>query len=549
MRKILLCLLFQIISCALFAQDNNILSDTTLAVKIARKALKLMDSKKEKDIAKGVEMYKEAAEMGLMSAQRNIMTYYLQLSPPDVSNGLYWARKLAEAGDADSQYLLGYLYLGLDSISDIQVMPNDILGARYMRMAAEQGHIDAEFFYANCLEFGKGTIRNEKLAFDFYLRSADHGNAVAQFRIGVAFAFEDKQKKDYKKGFFYTEKSALQGYGLAQYNLGLMYHLAEGIEKNLDEAIYWYTKAIEHNVDAARNNLALAMEEKNGNSDETLFLLRKGADSGDEIAQYNLANRYAQGDGVTQSMEMAMNWYQKSAEKGYAPSQRILGIEMLSDDGVIQDKEQGFNWLVKSAEQNDTIALRAIGYCYQNGNGIEVNPDKAFLYYSKAMDMGDSRSIYNIAVCYYNGIGVSQSKEIAIEYLKKAVKLDVVDAIETLASCYQYGDGISTDYAMAVSLYERAIGMKSANKADDLFLLSLCYDKMNNEKKRIECLLLSSDEGHPRAKYNLALSYYNGQGVSRDLKKAKSLLHDITKCSEDKEVADKAAELLKVINQ
>jgi TPR repeat protein len=41
------------------------------------------------------------------------------------------------------------------------------------------------------------------------------------------------------------------------------------------------------------------------------------ANLGNDVAQYNLALMYENGDGITENLNQAIYWYKKSAKQGY----------------------------------------------------------------------------------------------------------------------------------------------------------------------------------------------------------------------------------------
>ena len=59
--------------------------------------------------------------------------------------------------------------------------------------------------------------------------------------------------------------------------------------------------------------------------DPALTELRRQADRGVAIAQYNLAIRYANGEGVFQSDARATRWFRLASEQGHAAAQYNLG--------------------------------------------------------------------------------------------------------------------------------------------------------------------------------------------------------------------------------
>ncbi len=58
------------------------------------------------------------------------------------------------------------------------------------------------------------------------------------------------------------------------------------------------------------------------------------AEQGDADAQYNLALKYDNGQGVPQDYAEAAKWYRKAAEQGIAKAQNNLGLKYAKGDGV-----------------------------------------------------------------------------------------------------------------------------------------------------------------------------------------------------------------------
>ena len=526
------------------AHTLSLPQDTAKAVKLSKKALKLMDSDNTTKWQEGFGMYKEAAKMGLQSAQRNLVVYYLSQKNKNEIDAIYWSKILAEEGDAHSQYLLGWIYLGMDSTST--TAPNEILGCRYMRMAAEQGDADAQCLYGNCCLRGIGTLTDFDEAEKYFLLSASQENVAAQYYLGTMYYFEKYGRVDKRKAFVYTKKAAESGNDFpdAMYNLAIMYHFAEGVEKDLDEAIYWYTKASGLGLVDAKNNLALALEEKNGTKDDTIYLLRKGADSGDEIAQYNLANSYLKGEGVSKDLSMAMELYRKSANKGFAQSQSMLGQAYLTGNGVEKNGELGFLWTEKAAKQGDTIAIYNLGYCYEHGIGVGQNPEMAYSCYKQSTDLGLPQSFSALSKCYILGIGTEKSEKSAFEYAKKGMEKDDPESCYLLGYFYEYGTNTKIDYSKAIECYEKALALGIENPINVYFYEALCYDNLGKSVKAIEYYKKAVALGSVGAQYNLAMHYLNGDGISRNLVQAKALLKKCVLQNDNQEIKRLANEKL-----
>ncbi|AKO54164.1 hypothetical protein ABA45_02120 [Marinobacter psychrophilus] len=79
---------------------------------------------------------------------------------------------------------------------------------------------------------------------------------------------------------------------------------------------------------------------------------RSLAEQGHTSAQYNLGNRYANGQGVPQDYAEAVTWYRKAAEQGDANAQLNLGYMYAKGQGVPQDYVQAHMWFNLSASQD-----------------------------------------------------------------------------------------------------------------------------------------------------------------------------------------------------
>ena len=80
-------------------------------------------------------------------------------------------------------------------------------------------------------------------------------------------------------------------------------------------------------------------------ADEDFEATKKLAESGDGIAQFNLALMYANGDGVPKNDKEAVKWYRKSAEQGHAKAQGNLGVMYYTGDGVPKNNILAHKWL------------------------------------------------------------------------------------------------------------------------------------------------------------------------------------------------------------
>lgn len=77
-------------------------------------------------------------------------------------------RPLAESGDADAQYNIGWMYL-----NGYGLRINDTLALDWWQRASKQGHIDASFSIGMLYSLGEGRVAKDlDLAIDYYLLAA-----------------------------------------------------------------------------------------------------------------------------------------------------------------------------------------------------------------------------------------------------------------------------------------------------------------------------------------------------------------------------------------
>lgn len=160
------------------------------------------------DYDKALDLFKAAAENGLLVAYGNVGSLYLwgKGSNASVEKARQWFEAGVKLGDSYSQYYLAMMYRD-----------------------------------------GNGILKNLQRAKDLFEKSANAGNKNAQYELAMMYK-QDNQLSDAFNGFL---KSA-EGNKNAQYELGLMYYYAKGTSKNNQQAAYWIKKAYENGHSEAK---------------------------------------------------------------------------------------------------------------------------------------------------------------------------------------------------------------------------------------------------------------------------------------------------------
>lgn len=120
---------------------------------------------------KGLEQRKIAiaAERGDANAQRELGIQYLEAEGSNASRkkGLHWLELAAAQGDTVSMRVLGLYNLKRNA---------ERLAFNWFKRAADLGDARAAYFTATMLRCSPGITKDEKLAFDHFLKSARAGH-------------------------------------------------------------------------------------------------------------------------------------------------------------------------------------------------------------------------------------------------------------------------------------------------------------------------------------------------------------------------------------
>lgn len=113
---------------------------------------------------------------------------------------------LAEQGDVDAQYNLGYLYdRAPDTYQDYEA------ALKWYTLAAEQGDANAQNNLGVMYEAGKGLAQDYKTAVKWYTRAAEQGDATAQNNLAFMYANGRGISSDYIRGFMWWYIAASLG--------------------------------------------------------------------------------------------------------------------------------------------------------------------------------------------------------------------------------------------------------------------------------------------------------------------------------------------------
>lgn len=164
-------------------------------------------------------------------------------------------------------------------------------------------------------------------AFEWLKKAADQGHMLAQFTIGGMYLSGNGVTSSDQEAFVWFEKAADQGHTSSQYNLGCMYDQGIGISLSKEKALNWFKKAAKQgdiSSQCAVGNMYLFGEETEESSSKAFKWIKKAADQNDPTALYLLSFMHYEGKGVPKSKELGLEYLHKAAEHGSEEAKIVI---------------------------------------------------------------------------------------------------------------------------------------------------------------------------------------------------------------------------------
>lgn len=365
-----------------------------------------------------------------------------------------------------------------------------------LQQRAEEGDAQAQFELALCYANGTDADRNAELALEWIRKAAEQGHINAQFALGLYYFLERSRNEqtsrivnEYTRDKWIIKKSINPALDLGV-GLAMSKKLTEA---NDDLAFEWFKKAAEQNH--AEANYLLGQCYQNGigaeqNNEIAFNCFRISAEQGMAESQYLLACCYFEGLGTAQNNELGMQWCENAAENGIAEAQYHLACQLLDGNGVVQDIERGLKYLQRAADQEIHHAEMRLAECYAQGFGVEKSDELAFQWYEKAAKEEIAEAQFEVAKRHFEGKGVDKSYANGMEWMIRAAGQGHAEANNWLINAY-------------ISL---AIPSCLTDKEDAEQYYKFAVD-----------WCLKELDGHNAAEANLLLGvlYYSGKGVEQ----------------------------------
>lgn len=451
--------------------------------------------------------------------------------------------KRAKEGDEDGKFLAGYTlasHLGGTKYED------NVKAMKYFESCEEDNYF-AKACIGSLYGGKSGIEKDEKKQAELYElvkknvdeSSIDDSNipykGEAYSAIGTVYSNSKAGDADYITANKYFEFGEQYDCFAATINIGNTYYGGYGVTKSYTKAYEIWKTVADKGSSTAQYDIGYIYEYGNGdefekNVEEALKWYRMASDAGNYRAMRQIALIYYKAK-ITDEPDYAKakEWFEKAAAAGDSEAMNYLGDMYYNGYGVDQDYAKAKEWYEKAIEKGNGNAYLLMGQIYFNGYGVDADTDKANEYYEKAYENGSEKAAYSIGVQYLDGNGREKNHEEAMKYLKEAAENGNVNAKFELGKQYASGnDFITANKQEAIHWYEEAAN-DGSNAA--MYNLAIIYVDPGEDsgiepdyEKALGLLKESYDNGYYYSSYLLAIAYYNGEGVPKDVEKAKQYL-------------------------
>lgn len=256
---------------------------------------------------------------------------------PDYDGAIDAFTALADDGNADAMYYLGYIH-------DYCLNDRDADTARewYEKaVAADANHAKANAALGIMGRSNRKVSIGSDETEAYFTAAAENGlfelggNSGADAYLLAAVCYENGYgtEQDYTAALECYQKAADAGCAFAMRSIAVMYENGRGVDKDKSAAVEWYTKA---------------------------------AENGDAEAMFALGSYY-ESNGADKDYTKAMDWYLKAADEGHAEAMNAIAVMYDKARGVERDKDAANEWFEKAADAGSETAKVNLEIIKQQG--------------------------------------------------------------------------------------------------------------------------------------------------------------------------------------
>ena len=366
----------------------------------------------------GAAILTRMADTGNIQAQKKLYRLHLSEHPRrNVKTGEKYLIMAAEAGDADSQELLGKRHH-----EGIALQSNPKQAVYWLTKASAGKKAEAMGILGEYYLTGKTVVQDPERGLNLLAGAAELGDLRATGALGKIYYDGELLPRDCKKAEQFLSRSNNDAYPERNRLLGLIYYKGLGSGRSLSRAV-------------------------------PLLLTAGDTDDAETNAILGLLHFY--GQGVEPDSQLAEKHLRLAADAGWTSAYCQLGT-LYYDSG---DHSRAAQYLEKAVEAGDTSACGKLGLLYYHGQGVEKDVKTSVLHLTRfALKHRDTAVNALLGQIYYHGDeGVPQDYHKAYSYLRLAADAQDIPSQTLLANLYYDGNGAARDYEKAGALLQRGV--------------------------------------------------------------------------------------------
>lgn len=518
----------------------------------------------KRDFQKALYWFTKASEEGYEKAKYQIghmyeygegvkqnylkaLDYYIEVGKPISKNTIDKYKEIAENGDSELQYKLGYMYE-----NGIGVPKNSKSAFYWYENAANNGIRDANNKLAWFYYCGKSVTKNIDKAIDLLSEHAEIGDASTQCLLANIYEFDEC---DYENALKWYEKASAKGDCHATHNLALLYFEGEGTEKNPEKAFELLKKASEQgNEDSLEvlENLKEEYEKSKNKKEEPKSVIINEDEDSDEDEDWEDDDEWYEdtGEGEEETIESdnIFDEYEKVENEIKEKNQQTVKTAKDKEKELIEIIINDISCpeLPEVRYFNDckdpAYAFYILGEMYYYGDYIPQDYCKAFRCYAKATELGSLYAQKNLSFMYYYGEGVEKDYSKAFKlYIETRPEFELLNSIfgnrktennqelkkavedndlkkQISIGKYFFDKQRTQDYKKALEWY-----MKAAEQGDEnaQYKVRQIYFKIQDYDNLLKWCKKGIEQNQTNAKYTMGLIFLKGYGVEKNILKAK----------------------------
>jgi TPR repeat protein len=370
----------------------------------------------------------------------------------DLAEADYWLQKSAENNFPDAQVDWAKWFFRRQEYRE---------SMEWFRKAAQAGNADAQHWMAYLYHHGIGVERDFAASMQWDMKAAANGLSDAMDAIGYMYEHDEGVTRDYAEAMKWYKRAADAGNVHAQSNLASMYFNGHGVPQDLAKAAELFAKPADDGLAEAQFALGFILAGGlAGKKDHTqgISLLQKAAAQNDPNASAYLALLYVADDfpELPHDRERARKLAEALAAQGSLFAERAMAVVESENEHY----KEAVDWYQKAADQGDVVSVLRLAQFYRDGKGVKADLGMAARLFKRAIEMDDNGMFLNEAAWFFATASDPKVRdpEAALRYALRAQKQDENSFyyLHTLAEAY-FANG---DVAQAISTDRRALALQ-----------------------------------------------------------------------------------------